>query len=152
MSFIRSQTVPTTWESSKTPVRDNLGPLVTTFIPFSRCSDYTIAESTTSSTFLIEEGLAFYFEAYCGETPTSCFPESTATAPPDGGLRTIGTAFFSPGLICPSGWTTAALATAGSKPDAYGLQNGIAVGTLIPEETAAACCPKLVKFPPTLLR
>lgn len=143
MSSSTNQTASTTLRNSTTSVRNNLGPLTTTFVPFKRCSDYTIVDSSSKDEF-VEIGVAFYFSTYCGVTETGCLPEATPTGYPNGSPREIGKAFYSPGLICPLGWTTAALATAGSKPDGYGLQNSIAIGTLMPEETAVACCPKSV--------
>jgi hypothetical protein len=67
--------------------------------------------------------------------------------------------YFSPGLICPSGWATAGIAArsgtespslsgafslAASGTRRYGEGMRVIVSALAPSETAALCCPRLV--------
>ncbi len=69
---------------------------------------------------------------------TDCWPpRSGSQASVDPGVM-MGWGFYSPGIACPAGYTTVAMATAGGSsgwPVEYSLTDG---------ETAAACCPTYV--------
>jgi hypothetical protein len=66
---------------------------------------------------------------------TDCWPPRSGTATHyDPGVM-MGWGFYSPGYICPSGYTTAALATF-SGSSGWGVEYSLTSG-----ETAAACCP-----------
>lgn len=65
---------------------------------------------------------------------TACWPPATVTAPsPVGTLATWG--FYSPGLVCPIGMTTACYATGG------GSSGWQVEFSLLAKETAVGCCP-----------
>jgi hypothetical protein len=65
---------------------------------------------------------------------TDCWPPR-ATSMVDPGVM-MGWGFYSPGIACPQGYTTAAMATAGGSTG-WGLEYSLTDG-----ETAAACCPR----------
>lgn len=100
----------------------NLGPLTTAFRPPSECQicyEEAKLSSTTTTCLAYSSG--------CNGVRTTCMPPGWDSE-----------AFYSPGLSCPVGWTTA---TAVEPP---GLTSIILIGgsdTLTPDESAAACCP-----------
>ncbi|KAI0121288.1 hypothetical protein BJ170DRAFT_698437 [Xylariales sp. AK1849] len=65
---------------------------------------------------------------------TDCWPPR-ASSMMDPGVM-MGWGFYSPGLACPQGYTTAAVATEGGSTG-WGLEYSLTTG-----ETAAACCPR----------
>jgi hypothetical protein len=65
---------------------------------------------------------------------TDCWPPRASYATSDPGVM-MGWGFYSPGLACPAGYTTVAMATAG------GAQGWRVEYEMNPSETAAACCP-----------
>lgn len=118
--------------------RTILGPLTTTYTASSSCSvaveacqgcniawqaQSCFASSSGSS---ITDGV---------EDNTDCWPPrssfvSTVAPPLD------GWGFYSPGLVCPYGMTTACSATGGGSSD-WAVQFG-----LLEQETAVGCCPR----------
>ncbi|KAK3335182.1 hypothetical protein B0T19DRAFT_2370 [Cercophora scortea] len=120
----------------------NLGPLTTTFVPPPAC---TVAVGAGSGGLL--EGLLGAPAdniAYLGQTcfrgkpieATTCWPSTSSGASSlSGSLGAWG--FYSPGLLCPTGYATACSAIGGSGgksdwPVQFKLQDG---------ETAVGCCP-----------
>ncbi|KAK0715469.1 hypothetical protein B0H67DRAFT_463254, partial [Lasiosphaeris hirsuta] len=109
--------------------RTILGPLTTTFTPPAPCSGAVGLCSTCD--------VAWYGQL-CGPTgaadATSCWPATSrgaqAARPP-----IFGWGFYSPGYICPAGFTSACSATAGSLAD-WVPQFIMSAG-----ETAVGCCP-----------
>lgn len=113
--------------------RTNLGPLTTTFTPPPACTINVAGCATCAVAYQGQECLTSIGAA----DATTCWPPTSAGAssvsPPF-----LGRGFYSPGLICPSGYTSACSATAGGSsawPVEYPLNYG---------ETAVGCCPTYV--------
>lgn len=68
---------------------------------------------------------------------TDCWPPRTANAPNPTGAFLSGWGFYSPGTLCPSGFTTACIATYGQDVSGWLLQFPLTTG-----ETAVGCCPR----------
>ena len=69
---------------------------------------------------------------------TDCWPpRSGEQKTSDPGVM-MGWGFYSPGIVCPAGYTTAAMATAGGS-SGWSVEFSMTDG-----ETAAACCPRFV--------
>lgn len=77
------------------------------------------------------------------EDDPSCWPPRT-TGVPDQTWPVGGWGFYSPGLECPAGYTSACQAVHGGKSD-WEIQF-----TLRPQETAVGCCPEYVISGPRL--
>jgi hypothetical protein len=140
----------------------NLGPLTTT---------WTAPASCATSTDVVRIGLtrlpgeAFY-DASCQVREYSCVPTGESADP---ALATnldptnlFQEAYFSPGLYCPSGWTTAGLASRNGtasvtwsglfSPTAaipttvdgpiFNNPENVLMQLLDPSETAMICCPR----------
>jgi hypothetical protein len=113
--------------------RTILGPLTTTFTPPLSCTVQVQGGGPTNN------------QAWQGQScdgtngrgysdNTACWPPATVTAPsPVGTLATWG--FYSPGLVCPIGMTTACYATGG------GSSGWQVEFSLLAQETAVGCCP-----------
>ena len=125
---------------STNQLRTILGPLTTTFTAPSSCSTAVQSCSTCNVAW---QGQQCYASSSAGSTiygvedNTGCWPSTSSFA----GTKTPplhGWGFYSPGLICPTGYTTACYATGGG---AYGwpVQFG-----LLDQETAVGCCPTSV--------
>lgn len=144
----------------------NFGPLTTTFAPPASCFSGTTGVQIVFSSDL--EGNAF--QTNCGRDAVilgDCFP----SGPAQDAVRTSQfpnpdpqvMAYFSPGLFCPSGWTTAGAATktGDGAPNTSGAFSLIPVPTNVgPDfavfepnmqvlvldagETAVLCCPRYV--------
>ncbi|KAH8647121.1 hypothetical protein BX600DRAFT_518407 [Xylariales sp. PMI_506] len=113
-----------------TSPRTLLGPLTTTWTPPPVCS------------YAMALGCSTCYTGWQGQTCnpssnahdyTDCWPPR-ASSMPDPGVM-MGWGFYSPGLVCPHGYTTAAMATQGGSTG-WGLEYSLTQG-----ETAAACCP-----------
>lgn len=152
-----------------TAIRTELGPLTTTFVPPPDCSSILWYTSYTDWHGLQAHNFQCGYKTYTtsgtgGSTVTSimyklsslreiCFPSGFASymnrpasldvAPGTGLLH-----FFSPGLVCPAGFTTACAIV---KQTDVPLPPGDPVGVwslLRPGETAVGCCPRFgVIFP-----
>ena len=113
--------------------RNNLGPLTTTFVPPDSCSDYGIA-GTAAGGFRAQE--------CAGGTlldNARCWPSATI-APPAPPLA--GWGFYSPGLVCPTGYASACTAyPSGSSPTTTSGPSFSFNYALLPQETAVGCCP-----------
>jgi hypothetical protein len=125
----------TTTTTSPTSTRNILGPLITTYVAPPICSQY--AEGN---------GPVGYAAQGCSSgnivDTSSCWPPALVSAP---GQPYFGWGFYSPGLICPSGYSSACTTTlekSGSPPSfatSFSFQF-----PLIPGETAVGCCPTYV--------
>lgn len=119
-------------------LRTILGPLTTTYTPPLSC---TVQVQSSGSLFGVNNqvnNLAYQAQRCFGANEytdnTACWPPATVTAPsPVGTLATWG--FYSPGLVCPIGMTTACYATGG------GSSGWQVEFSLLAQETAAGCCP-----------
>ncbi|KAK3989380.1 hypothetical protein QBC44DRAFT_396204 [Cladorrhinum sp. PSN332] len=110
--------------------REILGPLTTIFTAPASCS---IAHPWCSSC-----GVAWVAQTCQSNTVQdnpSCWPK-TASWAKSGGAFMLGWGFYSPGVICPAGHTSACQATAGGKSDWKQFQY-----KMEPEETFVGCCP-----------
>ncbi|PMD22647.1 hypothetical protein NA56DRAFT_93305 [Hyaloscypha hepaticicola] len=112
-------------------LRTILGPLTTTYTPPLSCTVHVQAGGPTNNQ-------AWQAQSCSGANENSdnpaCWPPATVTAPsPVGTLATWG--FYSPGLVCPIGMTTACYATGG------GSSGWQVEFSLLPQETAVGCCP-----------
>ncbi|VUC35725.1 unnamed protein product [Clonostachys rosea] len=109
--------------------RTNLGPLTATFTPEPGCTHFVGLCDTCAIAWLSET---------CGKTGAqddpSCWPPTrVGAASPSPTLN--GWGFYSPGLVCPSGFTSACIATAG------GSSGWMVQFSMTAEETAVGCCP-----------
>lgn len=126
---------------STATIRNNLGPLTTTFTPSSACT-VLIAQCSTCTQFRQAQACNGTFGA---TDATTCWPKATATTPtPFSGLQ--GWGYYSPGLTCPVGYATACkaalrrdgLPSSLDRPRlSYEFQFGVAAG-----ETAVGWCPR----------
>jgi hypothetical protein len=144
----------------------NYGPLTTTFTPAPSCTGTAHTELGT-----ISDGFAHgMYSVQCETTEwPECSPPATTTPPPaptgdvtlddDPWTSSVGN-YYSPGLICPSGWETVGQAARdGDKP--YTTSGAMSFGAstwvpsfpymptllaknLKPSETVALCCPRYV--------
>lgn len=113
-------------------IRPILGPLTTVFTPPPECT-FAAVRSTPLS-------IGFRAQTCVGDTladESSRWPEATAAAPsPTPPFH--GWGFYSPGIVCPAGHTTACDATQGQRTGwdmQYALEQG---------ETVVGCCPTYV--------
>lgn len=116
-----------------------LGPLTTTFTPRPACTQVatscdTCLEAWQAQTCSgIGNSLAFL------QDDASCWPPlSGEAAASQFTLPLLGYGFYSPGLICPSGYTSACSATAGGASD-WHVEYSMVAG-----ETAVGCCPTYI--------
>lgn len=122
--------------SMSQPTRPVLGYLTTSWTPPASCLSAQVYGTTPPS-----------IAAYQGQTcvppngfydAPDCWPPRTANAPaPPPYFSLNGWGFYSPGTLCPSGFTTACVATYGQAVRSWSLQFPIVSG-----ETAAGCCPR----------
>lgn len=145
----------------------NLGPLTTTYEPPASCTTATTDRIYFANAKTLGIG---YGSARCDgpETVGKCYPSgatydsllsSRATYHDQGLLR-----YFSPGVACPKGWTTAGTLAHGEKTDSaekagvfttepfpypdYMMEpEQIWVNVLEPLETLAYCCPRYLLSP-----
>lgn len=118
--------------------RTILGPLTTTFTPAASCTGAQRACSTcnfaweaqtcysTTSGIITIDGV---------EDASGCWPP-TSTGLPEPTLPLWGWGFYSPGVICPTGYTSACFATADS------ALTWTPEWSLTAGETAIGCCPR----------
>jgi hypothetical protein len=141
----------------------NLGPLTTTFIPPASCVQSNAQTMFGPST----PNVLPYGFISCDDLDNEreCLPSpskvATETAPP----YTQAVNYFSPGIFCPAGWTTAgtaAMPVSGgptAPPEVSGAfkfnkdgaveyighrDHVLLADALVPGETAVECCPRLV--------
>lgn len=144
----------------------NEGPLTTTFTPPPSCATATphVVLGIASAPSIIQ------WDATCSQGAIwkgdTCYPQGTgipqiAADNPLGALQVL---YFSPGLHCPSGWTSAGIAarsadgpvsSSGAFSPVYSLPTSgprpifpfwpeAMIQILEPNETAVACCPRSV--------
>lgn len=118
--------------------RTLLGPLTTTFTQPPICSQVIAQCSTCTSAWQAQEcfkdGPNFGIQDH-----TTCWPPLSGVASVISFGATLGGyGFFSPGLVCPHGYTSACSATAG------GYSGWDVEYSLIHKETAVGCCPTYV--------
>ena len=111
-----------------------LGPLTTTYTAPEICSIYAYAGTYAFQAQGCRQGAP--------ADTSSCWPSASVTAPSP---PYWGWGFYSPGLACPNGYTSACTAAA----LADGSPSPITSGTsfkfqfpLLPGETAVGCCPR----------
>jgi hypothetical protein len=144
------------------PLRQNVGPLTTTFYPGERCSiPQILGLETVNGTNIAATATPYWAEralapnlmdvcapSYLVTTAATCLPGVTNYQDLLGGVMLSGNAwglgfFYSPGLACPYQWTTAT--TLASDPSLFSASQpwvkGIRVDTMAPGETIAICCP-----------
>lgn len=145
----------------------NNGPLTTTFTAPASCSTpYDVAIARSSHPTL------FQWDAQCDVLPPAdCNPAGSALrsliSSAEGSNPTAGMfiVYHSPGLVCPSGWSTVGVATKVSPTSmsisgafnqsrnitnhylGFEPQMDLVLAALDPGETAAACCPRFVSPP-----
>lgn len=163
-----SLTMPTA-TSAIGHVLSNLGPLTETFTAPASCA--TLQDKVQIALATQPEGNQFVPECKVW-TYGDCYPSGSAI---DSGLASLDWEnpakgftidYFSPGIVCPTGWTTAGVATKSeggsitSSGPAFVLPTtesigsrfhiyvnptpNILIGAMDPEETAVLCCPRSV--------
>jgi hypothetical protein len=121
--------------STTTAPRIILGSLYTTYTAPSSCYDLLVPSGYGIKGWMGQECSDGAFNGMLDAT--TCWPPTTAGAV----LPTYpfgGRGFYSPGLVCPSGYTTACMATAEGQAD-WPIEYAMTKG-----ETAAGCCPTYV--------
>lgn len=116
-----------------TSARTVLGPLTETFTAPSYCHDLFIPDTTWNVAFQAQTctTTSIHDDMSCRPPVT---PDVQATMSPTY-WPLGGWGFYSPGTICPSGYSTACATTHGVT-GGFDFQYG-----LIPSETAVGCCP-----------
>lgn len=144
---------------------ENLGPLTTAFAAATSCA--TLTNNVVIAASSMTDGYLFHADCV-PQTYGDCYPSGAAI---DSAISAADTRqpawtidYFSPGLMCPSGWTTAGVATKSKGGDitssgpAFVLpttetvsshmriyQNpapNVFLGAMKEEETAVLCCPR----------
>ncbi|KAM4057421.1 hypothetical protein HRG_014413 [Hirsutella rhossiliensis] len=135
----------TTAESGQaTGRRKNAGPLTTAFHAPSRCYDLTLDTGVLSTLdqggFEYAQDLSMFVTDFrrahslCPSAPfIPCLPHYSKMQGRDN--------FFSPGLMCPTGWQTVAGAMKLGITGEYLYDYGIDVLTLLPDERVYVCRP-----------
>ena len=154
--------------SSPPKTRSIIGPLTTTFTPPANCTSLAApvsfdtgdgSESSISNSqaqkcsWVSEDGIISsiaYDDVACWPSATGSVPSFSFNTSDDSPVTALnGWGIYSPGLICPHGYTTACWAEASSHgPDtttlsgpSFEFQFG-----LLPGETAIGCCPRYFSF------
>ncbi|KAK4234422.1 hypothetical protein C8A03DRAFT_18680, partial [Achaetomium macrosporum] len=114
--------------------RNNIGPLTTVFTPQPECGDCFIGPTPQ------QYNLCDAYSTDCYGRPRPCLPSSSQWSK---------WAFYSPGLLCPAGWTTATVVSSDMTDSVRALN---IISLLASEETAAFCCPTGFTFSyPTII-
>ena len=143
-------TLETTVGSSSTFLypRSVIGPLTTTFTPPSHCSELGFArfanDYNVMSAWQAQTGTSVSQDNYA-TWDSRCWPSaSSILSPTTSSLWSVSWGLYSPGLVCPLGYTTACT----SAPVSSNWRSVISGGgfkfqyQLWPGETAAGCCPR----------
>ena len=123
----------------------NMGPMTTTFTPPISCGTISLdAEITLTSGVLQVEGV---YGGVCapntiGANPgpqynNNCYPTSLLSAY-DTAIMQMP--MYSPGLVCPKGYTTACTMTHG-QTESMMINGRFGIVSMKPDETLAQCCP-----------
>lgn len=126
--------------------RSILGPLTTTFTPPPACTIAVANCNTCKVGWLAQTCFSSNSLFQNASDESTCWPPVTITPTP-GNLSSYG--FYSPGLICPSGYSTACAAAGTAKTAVTGLANGTGFAfqyDLLANETAVGCCPTYVFY------
>ncbi|TPX16604.1 uncharacterized protein E0L32_012413, partial [Thyridium curvatum] len=114
--------------------RVNLGPLTTTFTPPASCSTAVLGCTSCTDGWLAQSCGVNTYNSQGVRDAAACWPPPRADTV-ETGVAFNGWGFYSPGLHCPVGYTTACSATAG-------VGGGFMFQfPLVPGETAYGCCP-----------
>jgi len=127
--------------SSTGQARTILGPLTTTFTPAPACFT-PVVECAPPSCDVGWQAQT----CYSSSSDIASVEDNSDCWPPRSGSVTLSThnptlngwGFYSPGLVCPSGYTSACTATGGGSWG-WPVQFSLFVN---PEETAIGCCPR----------
>ena len=122
-----------------------LGPLTTVFTPPPACTVAVMNCNTCNIGWLAQTCYSSNSAQQNASGEPSCWPSQTSTR--HGTLAGYG--FYSPGLVCPSGYTTACAAAGTAKTAVPGLAGGTVFPfqySLFPGETAVGCCPTYVSY------
>ena len=135
-----------TYFAERTQVWSNLGPLTTPFTPPPRCKTDPAREGLV--VFSITSGSMTALSYDCGQANNyliqypECYPSSS-------GVSVLQTAsrfyagYWSPGLVCPSGWSTGYSWTYPAHYSAsLGVVNNLLIGNPNMPATIAKCCPR----------
>lgn len=118
-----------------TSARDNLGPLTTPFTYPSSCTLAVLECSTCSTGWQAQTCSDNTYNNQGVQDNPDCWPPRI-----NGNLLTdvafLGGGFYSPGISCPVGYSTACSATGGGSTG-YSFQY-----PLLASETAVGCCPR----------
>ena len=141
--------------SSSTGARTVLGSLTTTFTPAPSCfslfqplDDRGLFDTLPLPSVALQAVTCASDEFLTSDMvdDKNCFPPVTTSVSSDNGFLNQG--LYSPGLICPSGYTTACSALpakAKSTATLNGAENFHFVYSRLPSETAVGCCPRYVE-------
>ncbi|KAF2679619.1 hypothetical protein K458DRAFT_313839, partial [Lentithecium fluviatile CBS 122367] len=121
-----------------TPTRVNLGPLTTVYVQPSHCSRAALA-GPSATTAIRGQSCDANGATATARDDLGCWPR--ATAYPATMQRGIG--FYSPGYMCPNGYTSACTAVSASKGQTTRAPKvtGTFQFPLVAGETAVGCCP-----------
>jgi hypothetical protein len=132
--------------TTTTPSRSALlGPLTAVFTPPPACTVAVMNCNTCNIGWLAQTCYSSNSAQQNASDEPSCWPSQTSTR--HGTLAGYG--FYSPGLVCPSGYTTACAAAGTAKTAVPGLAGGTVFPfqySLFPGETAVGCCPTYVSY------
>jgi hypothetical protein len=129
--------------------RTILGPLTTTFTPAPACFTPVIECPLPTCNVAWQAQTCYSSSGVAGvEDNTDCWPPRSGSValPPYNPIALNGWGFYSPGLVCPSGYTSACSATGGGSWG-WSVQYSIFV-----EETAIGCCPRYKSQPSDITR
>ncbi|KAK4233191.1 hypothetical protein C8A03DRAFT_19677 [Achaetomium macrosporum] len=111
-----------------------IGPLTTTWTMPDSCTVHVLNCATCSEGFRGQQCVMTDGTAQASDH-TTCWPPATTRVPvPQPPF--VGWGFYSPGLACPAGYTTACTAQYGGRAE-WDVEF-----TLVPGETAIGCCPE----------
>lgn len=135
---------------------DNLGPLTTTYTPPTPATCTNLASATDAAvvySYMLTLMMPFGHVA-CGARPVgNCVPNGSKIDELEQSgkdARIYRIPYYSPGIQCPSGWTTAtnvargSTTTSPSKPTQI-TSHPFDTNWLDAGETLAVCCPRFVK-------
>ncbi|KAF1966488.1 hypothetical protein BU23DRAFT_544343, partial [Bimuria novae-zelandiae CBS 107.79] len=135
--------LPNDWrrqaEPIPTPTRINLGPLTTVFVPPPHCTRAALAGKEAAlgqSCNPVDDKTA------TAADDTGCWPRATAYPSVDKSSL-AGLGFYSPGVMCPTGYVSActAISTSKGQTAAAPQVTGKFQFPLVAGETAIGCCP-----------
>ena len=121
-----------------TTTRSNLGPLTTAFTYPASCTNVNKVCVTCDNGYQAQTCSDNSFNAQGIQDNVDCWPPRSEPATISSGIAVAGYGFYSPGLSCPVGLSTACVAT-------NGVDGGFQFQFPLTEgETGVGCCPRLV--------